>query len=381
MLKLSTVSLILVLGATGLRAQLPTTAGTDSFPAAASLTIEFGGATNCAVLVTGPCVVQRATPVLSGSTNTIAATIVSLDLTGSDPVWGEVRLTAGSNLVGQASTGQILTTNNLYPATSFYDVFAQIAVGGSNYLNQTAVRLTTSVSQNPPIGSTFTNVFPVALVDAADTNTTVGTLVQLWWLPSTTGRETRLGFSVDVTGTNTYSSLTAGVCVEPSLPAATFRIRRNEFGGAITPQIGCDELTDTNLLFAAMLDTDLRAPDWRGHHKGNFIFYRLDPPGQTNLVAHGRMEGTHGVGTHRAPLSATAEDCSSCRHFEGRLRGKIVEKGHPLNGARLEATYAGEYLDDQGDPVACCPPPARPPSGPFRLTIDGVAAQRRCLEP
>ncbi|MCX7915601.1 MAG: hypothetical protein N3A53_04780, partial [Verrucomicrobiae bacterium] len=66
------------------------------------------------------------------------------------------------------------------------------------------------------------------------------------------------------------------------------------------------------------------------------------------------------------------EDCASCYRFEGRLRGRVIASG-PLAGARIEATYAGEYLDDSNDPIRCCPPPATLPQGAFRMTVEGVA--------
>ncbi len=391
--------ILTILGAVNAFSQttFPKTKGTDQFPAVATITLDLGGATNCAVLLTGPCSISRVAVTNTGSAYVIATAIASLDLTGTDPVLGTVHLRAGTNFLAQASTGQISSTTNiflnnkgdLYPADSYFDVFAQIQVGGSNWVNQTAVRINTQILAIPPLGLTYTNLNQVDLVDATTSNT-VGQLVQIWLEPGVAGKEARLGFSADVTGTNTFlgpyvstnsiGAISAGICDDPHEASATIRIRRNSFSGTLTPNTGCDEITGTNLLFAAILDTNVRAPDWRGSHTGNFIIYRLDSGGRTNVVAFGQMRGTNGVGTHRAPLSTDSESCDSCSHFEGDLLGKIVDKS-AFNGASLEATYAGEYVDGSGNPLPCCPPQPTPPHGAFRLAIDGVAVVPHCLTP
>ncbi len=366
---------VLLAETAGAQGRLPARAGTETFPATATVSIESGGDTNCVVLLTGTGVFRRGDATGPTTNRVIATEIVSLNLTGAVAGLGEVTLQAGSNLVGIASTGQITSTNNLFPAESAFDVFVVLGLpGNSNFVNTTALRLTNSITASPAIGQTYTNVGPVDLALTDDTNTVVGSLIRFALTPASRGSTRHLGISASVTGTNDLGILTLATC-PTTTGVAVASLRGQFFSGPLTPNAGCDEAFDTNILFAAKWNTNVRAPDWRGFHTGRFILFRISPAGKTNLVGFGSMDGSNGVGTRRAPLELDAEDCDSCYRFEGKLKGRIIERG-PLASARLEATYAGEHLDGNGDPVSCCPPPATPPQGEFRLTLDGVAVTR-----
>jgi hypothetical protein len=357
--------------------------GVDQFTAAAGLSLELAGQTNCVILLRGPVSMQRSgyTAVKHQTNITLTTEILSLDMSGSGAGLGTVRLLAGSNAVGLATLGQIQSTSATnFPAASNFQAFFLLQLpGGTNLVNVQPLPLFASINTVPPISQIYTNTGTAGLVQSTDTNIVAGQIVQLWLAPAVIGRRTEVGMSFDVIGTNTLGTMTVEVCPEGTATTATMSLQSSQYAGPITVSSGCDELTDTNLVFAASWDARLSAPHWRGEHTGRFIIYRLDPRGRTNLVAFGTVEGSMGVGSHRAPLAAAVEDCAACQHFEGALTGKFVEKGE-LNGAELHGTYAGEYLDETGQPVTCCPPPATPPHGPFRMTVDGLVVTG-CLAP
>jgi len=365
---------VLIAASCPAQSRLPARGGTETFPAAATLSFETLGETNCVALLTGTGEFRRGDATGPTSNRVIATEIVSLNLTGKVAGLGNIQLVAGSNIVGRASTGQITSTNNLFPAESTFDVFVLIGLPGAFLVNTTALRLTNSITASPAISQTYTNIGPVDLADADDTNTVVGSLIQFALTPAARGSTRHLGISASVTGTNDLGALSLGVCPGTN-GIAVASLRGQSFSGPLTPNADCDQALDTNILFAAKWNTNVRAPDWRGYHTGRFILFRIGDGGKTNLVGFGTMDGSNGVGTRRAPLELDAENCDSCYRFEGKLKGRITERG-PLAGARLEATYAGEHLDSSGDPIGCCPPPATPPQGAFRLTLDGVAVTR-----
>jgi|GEM_PF-4772865 len=355
---------------------LPNRATTVTVPAVAAITLDVAGVPDCTILLTGSSTFRNGVRGGSTSNVVIETELVALDLAGVLAEGGAVRLRAGSNNVGVASLGQITATNNVFPATSFFDVFAEIELpGGTNLVTATPLRVQARTTQFPPVSQPYTNAATVVLVSATDTNQVVGELTHLWLSPARLGRDELVGISFDVLGTNTAGTADLQICGTNVATAAKATIKRANLAGPVTINVGCDEALGTNLLFAAKWTGSLRAPDWRGFHRGNFILYSLSPSGQTNLFAFGRLEGSNGISTHRSPLQNGTDDCAACYRFEGKLRGTVIAAGS-LAGSKIEATYAGEQLDDNGDPVPCCPPPSAPPSGPFRMTVDGVATTK-----
>ena len=136
---------------------------------------------------------------------------------------------------------------------------------------------------------------------------------------------------------------------------------RETLSGAVTANAPCDEIAALfpvgGAMFQANLYADLRTNDWRGSHIGSFTI-----TDGTNIVARGSLTGTDGVDSHRL------EPCAACNHFEGSLRGLIVQSG-PLYGAAIQATYAGNLPN-----VSC--PSSTAPQGATSLSIDGVVVIR-----
>ncbi|MSR65137.1 MAG: hypothetical protein EXS18_05075 [Verrucomicrobiae bacterium] len=197
---------------------------------------------------------------------------------------------------------------------------------------------------------------------------------------------TRLGFSRNVNGSVTLGTLRMGACADPNdVASASVSVAGQTPSATMTVNTNCDEtalISSTNnvLAGATQMQVDwnfnLRAPDWRGTHKGSFSILK----GNT-VLARGTMEGVNNVGTHRnPPLTNDCEMCDACDHFEGKLRGKIVAPAQ-LKGALLDATYSGQFVGTQTDPITCCPPPNAPPSGSFRMAIDGVVITKGCITP
>ncbi|MEE8587431.1 MAG: hypothetical protein V3T83_21545, partial [Acidobacteriota bacterium] len=83
-------------------------------------------------------------------------------------------------------------------------------------------------------------------------------------------------------------------------------------------------------------------------------FRLLDEPTQTILLASGMIEGTLGVGTHRANQGEPGADCEECHaarfdsflnawliHSEGFIRGNVLQGPHA--GCELRASFQGEF--------------------------------------
>lgn len=362
-----------VVGGAWAQAPLPGQSATRSQPVVVLTTLALDGQTNCFLTANGTA------QLLLGSftgpvTNRVAtAEIVRMEVAGQIEGLGEVLIRAGSNLVGRASLGSLSATNRFFPADSVLDVFLRVTLpSGTNLVNVVPIRLTNSVTAWPPVGQTYVSSESVPLALAGNTNVVVGSLPQFALTFATRGTSRMYGLSASVVGTNTVRLETASTCLA-STGTAVVAGQRQFFSGEWRSQPGCDESFRTNLQFIALWNTTQRPGDWRGFHTGRFVLFHLDG-GRTNLVGFGTMDGSNGVGTRQAPLALDAEDCVSCYRFEGRLRGRVIERG-PLAGARLEGTYAGEYLDDDNNPVGCCPPPPQSPRGPFRMRVEGSVVQ------
>lgn len=350
---------------------LPGGPATATVPVVLQMTVALDAETNCAVVATGTggLTLGRFTGPIS---NRVAQTeLVRMELAGRLEDGTLVTVRAGSNLVGRATLGTLSSTNRFFPASSELNLTLEIGLpGGTNLVNLTPIPLTNSVSSWPPVGQPYVSTLPVPLVLAADTNVVVGSLVQLTLTVGNRGNNQLLAMSASVTGTNAVRLAVPSVCLA-STGTAVVAGQRQLFSGVWQSVPGCDESFQTNLQFTALWNTTQRPGDWRGFHTGRFVLFHLTSTGRTNIVGFGTMDGSNGAGTRRAPLELDAEDCNSCYRFEGRLRGRVIERG-PLAGARIEGTYAGEYLDASNNPVSCCPPPPTLPDGAFRMTIEGV---------
>jgi len=113
--------LLLVLPAGALRAEIPPPA-TDVINAAGAIEIQVGPGPQQFVRLAGQVAIRRGI----GDPNVIPMEIVSLNLTGFDPVYGTVKVTLDP---GPVSAGKIvMTPPTETPADSFLDVFVDVGL-------------------------------------------------------------------------------------------------------------------------------------------------------------------------------------------------------------------------------------------------------------
>ncbi len=357
--------LFMVSGMLTSRAQVSTQPVTNTFPSAAGVTFLPGNVPqDCSnaitILMTGPTTVRRLPSTFGGNgPTTIPTEMLSLDLSGG-----------GMQLMGMG-TGAVTggpTKTNFFPAESFFDVFIALHTGSDVLTNQQPIRVQTHIIKIPPISSTYTNINP-CLLFSAQSGQPVGTLIQVWHHPSQQGKETKCAVSLDVlNGFMTPGLAKLTVCSNTTGTAsAVYDIKRQQLVGPVTIN-GCDDCGyPCNLTFVATWASNIRAPDWRGIHKGTWQLLC-----GTNVYAKGAMSGLNGVGTHRPPLKAACELCNECSHFEGELIGNVYNINTGLKIGKIQAVYAGDFLDAALNPIPCCPLPTKPPNGPFNMTIEGI---------
>ena len=107
-----------------------------------------------AVTLTGSTTVVRGTPEVGpNGLAQIPTQIVALTLNGTSP-FGPVGIGLQSD---QNSTGMInqLNLGDPFPATSFFDVFTDISIGGETYHNRVADNLSATITEIPPSGGTI----------------------------------------------------------------------------------------------------------------------------------------------------------------------------------------------------------------------------------
>src|SRR5262249_32669110 len=161
--------LLLSLPAGAARAEAPP-AGTDLYGmAAGGIEIEIPGAGRDFVRLTGMSLVRRDAPVPSSTGTTIATNMAALQLLGSSPLFGTVKvsLEPGTSSDGSVHSGAGPLD---FPADAFFDLFLDVSLPdrGLDLHNTTAYRIGASINAIPWI-EVFTNPvpIPVALVDAA----------------------------------------------------------------------------------------------------------------------------------------------------------------------------------------------------------------------
>lgn len=406
----------------------PKTAGEDRFESVAVLTLELPDPNNpgqflevCAVECTGPTLVKRGAPAPQGNDTVIPLEIISMNLEGHlphdlpAPLGGAgFHVRAGMETLGlpanspRATVGELRVPQGQPFGNSFFDVFFEIEIVGSTnrIINPTAVRVQKGINEIPP--------FNVPLESNAATQLAfqtggqpAGTLHRIWHAPvKKAATKHKHGLSLNITGIDRLRKLEYAVCpstrIGPNDPNRKFAVGaladlvsdigldaggKPDFSAPIVVNLECDEVFAgvNDMFFEVKWTRDVRFPDWRGYHSGSFRIIR-QPSGTTKpiVVAAGKLSGSHGVETHRPPLSQDAparpdldHECADCAHFEGTIISGTVMVGQ-FKGGQIRATYAGEYLDAANQPIACCPPPVLPPSGKFRMTIDGVVVTR-CL--
>ena len=360
----------------------------------------------CALGTTGRMAFKRKAPDLSQPPpHTIDIELLALDLRGvtSNPVGIRVTHVASAPNGGRV-TGGVNTPPCDFPgANSFFDVFFEVEIaqpgGGTQTLvTQQPARLTgmggfDSVAELGSFFDVFILAQPVPLADKQNPVIPVGIMPACWLATAKKGTEAKHGVSISVTGQETLGPLSYTFCPGDNVRrAAVVDVKGSKLEGEVASNAPCDEVFNNLGIqlpvgyvpkFLATWDRDHRIPDWRGYHFGKFQIMAVPPVGTAGkpiLIAQGRMGGTHGVGTHRPPLPAPhdCEECADCSHFEGHLMAAVIVAG-TFKG-KLEATYAGVYLDPQNPtkPLPCCPGQSLPPHGPFIMTLDGVAITK-CL--
>jgi hypothetical protein len=136
-----------------------------------SIEISIVGLGTGIISAEGPTTVERTDS--DPASEAFDTEIVSMDLVGSieiGPIMEPVVIKAGRDFGLPPSTGSVapITPGTDFPATSFFDVFVEIEVGGFLLRNEDPFRLETTISEYPPIGSTFTSPTPPPLIPLFD---------------------------------------------------------------------------------------------------------------------------------------------------------------------------------------------------------------------
>lgn len=162
--------LVLTLSASALYAQRTSTT-IDRFDAIIEMSLQFGdtraGAEPIQLFLAGPVVVQRSAPVAAAGAGSIIPTeILSMDMTGSftdpggrfagvGPSPFRARLKESAR---QSSKGEIRTTGKTFEgATSFFDVFVEVEIGGFTLVNNQPIRIQAVINSFPP-QETYSNL-------------------------------------------------------------------------------------------------------------------------------------------------------------------------------------------------------------------------------
>ena len=128
--------------------------GWDCHPVNAVLNLElYGQAGATFVGLSGDCIVRRDDPIPLGPGFEVPIELVELSLTGTHPTLGPMTLRES----GLYPSGGSITTPPMpfFPADSFFDVFTEIDLGPSIYLNRNRLRVAGTVNGIPMDGATF----------------------------------------------------------------------------------------------------------------------------------------------------------------------------------------------------------------------------------
>jgi len=139
-------------------------AGFDSFPSTAEITVDIPGLGTDTIVLEGPTTVHRGDPVLPplGGTQTIDTEILSMNLTGTSPVFGPVGVFENPN---EASRGQIIQQPGQdFPAESFFDVFVILQTQSGALHNETPIRMQSRIYSIPP-REQYKGFGPIPLLD------------------------------------------------------------------------------------------------------------------------------------------------------------------------------------------------------------------------
>jgi hypothetical protein len=136
-----------------------------------SMDISIDGIGTGVIHAEGPATVENTEA--DPATGVFDTEIVSMNLVGSieiGPIIEPVEIKAGRDFGLPPSTGSVtpITPGTDFPATSFFDVFVEIEVGGLLLINEDPFRVETTISEYPPIGSTFTSPTPPPLIPLID---------------------------------------------------------------------------------------------------------------------------------------------------------------------------------------------------------------------
>jgi hypothetical protein len=129
---------------------------TDSFPSAAEVVVEVPGMFATTLTLDGPTTVARAKSAAEGNPNTIETELLSMNLTGVNPILGNVTVTLNPGM--GPSCGQIAGGSVPPAAASFFDVFYQISVTApvaGSVSNTQPLTVQQTIRQLPPTGQTY----------------------------------------------------------------------------------------------------------------------------------------------------------------------------------------------------------------------------------
>ena len=270
---------------------LPKT-GTNTVLTACTVTLEVGQQDCEPVLCTGFKKEALLNPRVNQTGRvTFETELISMELTGVSPSLGTVTVRAGQQHGLEASLGggTSLSNNAVFPADSFFDVFCEVDLpnqGLTGLRNAEPVRLQNTIRAFPAISTTLTNNTGAVTLFGSQQQVT---LRDIWLHQAVPGREIKLALSGDITnGVLNAAQPLMTVCPTNNQQSATVTIRRQVLRGPLLSHDPCDEVLSGNLVFEAVLDRNLRAPDWRGFHKGKWRILEISGS-VTNVFAIGKL--------------------------------------------------------------------------------------------
>ena len=146
-------------------------AGTDLSPSSGIFEVELVTGEVVEARVDGEVKLSFSDP--DPATRVVQTEILSMDLSGSDPIIGNLRVKAGSQsgvpgLIPSPGKVTPINPGSDFPALATFDVFFEVEAGVSRLRNQDALKQQAEINEIPPRNLALTNLNTVLIIDEAD---------------------------------------------------------------------------------------------------------------------------------------------------------------------------------------------------------------------